>query len=404
MSDAPAPGVAIVAAARTPVTGRSRAQGHLGADQLAAPVLRHLASAAGQVPAAVVLGNCCGPGGNPARVAALGAGFGTGAVGWSVDAQCGAGLVAIQQAADHVLRTGAPVAAGGTESASTAPARLLSGVPYRQAPMAPAGFADPDMTEAADDLARQLGLGRERQDAFAARSHALALEHAALRSRETVPGLGRDDGPRRLGAGVLSRFRPVVDRPGATVTPATAARVSDGAAAVLLVPAERAGRAGTATPQVAPQGVPKPGAVGEPGRPMTAPCLLRAWVLTGGDPALPGLAPVAAVRAALDQAGVGLGELAAVELVEAYAAQALASLDGLGLVDPVDGGTGSRIDPRVNAAGGALALGHPWGASGALAVVRLVHRLDGMAPGSLGVAACAIGGGMGAAMVLERLP
>ena len=396
MSDAPAPGVAIVAAARTPVTGRSRAQGHLDADRLAAPVLRHLAGAAGEVPAAVVLGNCWGPGGNPARMAALGAGFGEGAVGWSVDAQCGAGLVAIQQAADHVLRTGSPVAAGGTESASTAPERLLAGEPYRQAPMAPAGFPDPDMTEAAEDLARQRGLGRERQDAFAARSHALALEHAALRSRETVPGLGSDDGPRRLGAGVLSRFRPVVDRPGATVTPATAARVSDGAAAVLLVPAERAGRAATVAPQA--------GATGEPGRPVTAACLLRGWVLTGGDPALPGLAPVAAVRAALDQAGVGLGELAAVELVEAYAAQALASLDGLGLADPVDGGTGSRIDPRVNAAGGALALGHPWGASGALAVVRLVHRLDGMAPGSLGVAACAIGGGMGAAMVLERLP
>lgn len=389
----PPSGVAIIAAARTPVTGRSRAQAHLGADRLASAVLRDLADHTGEAPAAVVLGNCTGPGGNLGRIAALGAGFGTDCVGWTVDAQCGAGMVAIQQAADHVLRTGATVAAGGTESPSTAPERSLDGIAYRQAPLAPAGFDDPDMTEAADALARRRGITRQRQDHYALRSHARSLAHAALRARETVPGPGTgpasiaDDGPRRLGAAVLSRFPPVVDDPEATVTPATAARISDGAAAVLLVPA--ADVRGTAVPGA---------------RAGTAPCRLRAWTLTGGDPALPGLAPVAAVRTALDQAGLGLGEMAAVELVEAYASQVLAALDDLGLAEPTAEGTTSHIDPRVNACGGALALGHPWGASGAVAVVRLVHRLHAEAPGALGVAACAIGGGMAAAMVLERMP
>jgi acetyl-CoA C-acetyltransferase len=382
------PGVVILAAARTPVTGRSRTQGHRTADELAAPVLAHLAETTGQVPAGVVLGNCWGPGGNVGRLAALGAGFGTGCVGWSVDAQCGSGLVAIQQAADHVLRTGSTAAAGGTESTSTAPERTLDGVAYRQAPMAPAGFPDPGMTQAADDLARLRAIPRDRQDAFAARSHRLARRHGDLRSREIVPGLGHDDGPRALGPEVLSRFRPVLGREGSTVTPGTAARISDGAAAVLLVPESRVDRA-------------RPGA--------TAPCRLRSWTLTGGDPALPGLTPVAAVRAALEEAGVGPGEVAAVELVEAYASQSLAALDELGLAGTGSVASGAEpdadgIDPRVNAAGGALALGHPWGASGALAVVRLVHRLDEMSPGALGVAACAIGGGMGAAIVLERMP
>ncbi len=389
--------VAIIAAGRTAVTGRSRAQAQYTADQLASSVLRALAGRTDRRPAGVVLGNCWGPGGNVGRLAALGAGFGTQTVGWSVDAQCGSGLVAIQQAADRVLRTGEVLAAGGTESTSTAPERSIDGVPYRQAPMAPPGFPDPDMTEAADDLARLRGIPRDRQDAFAARSHRLALEHAALRARETVPVPPTsadpvpDDGPRTLGAPVLSRFSPVLDRPGATVTPATAARLSDGAAAVLLVPLAGLGGHGDGNHGTG---------VGIGGEAGPAPCRLRSWTLTGGDPALPGLAPVAAIRAALDQAGVGLAELSAVELVEAYASQCLATLDELGLTGP---GHPDGIDPRVNAAGGALALGHPWGASGALAVVRLVHRLDALAPGSLGVAACAIGGGMGAAMVLERL-
>lgn len=378
------PGVVLLAGTRTPVTGRSRAQGHLRADELAATVVSDLAARAAVAPAAVVLGNCTGPGGNLGRLSALGAGLGQGTVGWTVDAQCGSGMLAVQQGAEHVSRTGHPVVAGGAESPSTAPQRLLDGVPYQRAPFAPEGFADPEMTVAAEDLAQRRKIGRDRQDAYAVRSHRLALESAALSAREVTGALRGipDDGPRTLSVSLAARFAPVLGtRDTLTVTPATAARIADGAAAVLAVLAGAEADAQAADP------------AGE----LSAPCLLRSSVLTGGDPALPGIAPVAAVRAALDQAGVSLEQVRAVEVVEAYAAQVLAVLDELGLAE------GRHVDPRVNAAGGALALGHPWGASGALAVVRLMHRLDGLPPGSLGVAACAIAGGMGAAVVLERL-
>ncbi|GAA3071415.1 thiolase family protein [Actinocorallia glomerata] len=365
----------MVAGLRTPVTGRSRALSSVPAHQLAGRVLAAVAEPAGRAPQAVVLGNCTGPGGNLGRVAALDAGFGESCVGWGVDAQCGSGLVAVMQGADQVRRSGTAVAAGGAESPSTAPVRLVDGTPIRQARFAPEGFADPDMTAAADDLAAACDISRARQDAFALRSHRLALQHETLLRRERMPGTAPwgsvvDDGPRSLSPGMLARFRPLVDSPSATVTPATAARIADGAAAVMLVPADHA---------------PGPHLV------------IQGQALVGGDPALPGLAAAPAVRAVLAQAGAVVADLAALEVVEAYASQALATLDDLGLTD------GAReVDPRVNAAGGALALGHPWGASGTMVLVRLLHRLLESPPGALGVAACAVAGGMGAAMLVER--
>lgn len=326
----PAADVWITAAARTAVTGRSRVQAHRDAGELGADVVAAVTRGrAEEGVAGVVLGNCWGPGGNPARVAALGAGLGDAVPGWTVDAQCGSGLLAVLQAAGHAALTGRPVVGGGVESASTAPERLRDGVPYTQAPMVPRGRPDPGMTAAADALAAARGITRARQEAFAARSHALALAAAELRAAERARGqegasAPDDDGPRRLTPAALARFT------GGTVT--------------------------------------------------------------GGDPALPGIAPVAAVRAALDEVGWALEDLAVVEVVEAYAAQALATLDDLGLTDGDAG-----VDPRVNAAGGALALGHPWGASAAIALVRAVHRLQEQPPGARGLVA----GGMGVAALLE---
>lgn len=369
--------VALVAGLRTPITGRSRALADLDAPELAGQVLAGVARSSDRVPDAVVMGNCTGPGGNLGRIAALGAGFGETCVGWGVDAQCGSGLVAVMQAVDHVRRTGRPAAAGGVESPSTAPERLVDGALIRQAPFAPAGFPDPDMTTAADDLAAVRGISRERQEAFAQRSHQLALDSAELLRAETLPLQDADDdGPRQLSTQVLARFRPLVDSASATVTPATAARIADGAAAVMLLPAQEAHG-----PHL----------------------VIRGQSLVGGDPELPGLAAAPAVRAVLAQAGAVVGDLTAVEVVEAYASQALATLDDLGLAGGTGGGAGAgHVDPRVNAAGGALALGHPWGASGAVVLVRLLHRLLESPPGALGVAACAVAGGMGAAVLVER--
>ncbi|MGN6241208.1 MAG: beta-ketoacyl synthase N-terminal-like domain-containing protein, partial [Cellulosimicrobium cellulans] len=195
----------------------------------------------------VVLGCCTGPGGNVARPAALAAGLGVAVPGLTVDRQCGSGLAAVLLAAQQVRAGEARlVLAGGTESASRAPARAhrtpWGDVPYARAAFAPTPWADPGMGAAADALARRRGVTRERQEAYAVRSHARALAaHAGGRfTAETVrvgaPGraLARDERARHLDPAVLVRLSPAFT-PGGTVTAATASPVSDGAAAVAVV-------------------------------------------------------------------------------------------------------------------------------------------------------------------------
>lgn len=371
------PGEAVVVAARrTPVGTRGRALASLGVEQLAAPVIRAVradaeAAAGHRLDVAdVLLGNCMGPGGNPARVSALAAGLGIEVTGATVDRQCGSGLAAVLDAAT-AIRAGddRPRIAGGVESASTAPVRSVDGVRYERAAFTPQGWPDPDMVQAAQDLATTCGISRDRQDAHAARSHrrARAARDAGRFAAELVPvaGLAADDSV-GVAERLLSRL-PVLFA-GGTLTAGTATRISDGAAAVAVVPRRLAGRA--------------PGLA------------VRGQAVVGCDPALPGIGAAPAVRAALDSAGIDVGGVAAFEIVEAFASQSLAVLGRLGIDDD---------DPRVCADGGALALGHPWGASGAISVVRLFGRLvrAGAPAGTLGVAAASVGGGMGVAMVVE---
>ncbi len=341
----------------------------------------------------VVLGCCTGPGGNVARVAALAAGLGVRVPGLTVDRQCASGLAAVLLAAQQVRAGDARlVLAGGTESASTAPARTFRGAPagYARAAFTPVPWADPQMGAAADALARRRTVTRERQDAYAVRSHARALAaHAAGRFDAEVVGVGapqagpsrvptagrgrldRDERARRLDGSRLARL-PAAFTPDGTVTAGTSSPVSDGAAAVAVVP--------EAVRRV----------LGVPG------LRLVASATVGCDPAEPGWGPVPATRAALDRAGWSVDDLAAVEMVEAFAAQVLAVTDALGL-DPLGG------DERVCADGGALALGHPWGASGAVSVVRLFSRLvrAGAPAGTRGLATAAVGGGLGVAALVE---
>jgi acetyl-CoA C-acetyltransferase len=366
----------VVAARRTPIGTRGRALASLDVGQLAAPVLRAVRADAEAVAgrrlvvADVVLGNCMGPGGNPARVAALAAGLGVEVPGVTVDRQCGSGLAAVLDAA-AAIRAGddRPRLAGGVESASTAPVRSVDGVRYDRAPFTPLGWPDPDMVRAAEDLAAADGISKERQDAHAARSHrrARAARDAGRFAAELVPvaGLTADDSV-GVTDRVLSRLPVLFD--GGTLTAGTSTRISDGAAAVAVVPRRLAGRA--------------------PGLAM------RGHAVVGCDPALPGVGAAPAVRAAVDAAGIDLRDVAAFEIVEAFAAQSLAVLDRLGIDDD---------DARVCADGGALALGHPWGASGAVSMVRLFGRLvrAGAPAGTLGVAAASVGGGMGVAAVFE---
>lgn len=394
----------VVAARRTPIAARGGRLAEVDASSLAAVAIGAAVADAARLGLRgpvddVHLGNCLGPGGNPARVAALAAGLGVATPGVTIDRQCGSGLAAVLTAADAVRGGARLVVAGGVESASTAPERRAQGTVYARAPFAPRGFADPDMPAAAYALAVHDGITRAAQDAYAARSHRLAV--AAQRERrfdaeiaavapagiaeprgEQPVGVALDDGPRAGAERIIARTPPLDAsmRPTHALTAGTSSRVNDGAAAVVLIPA---------------------------GARRGAPALaLRASAITGCDPALPGLGPVDAVVTALERAGVRTAEVAAFELVEAFAPQALAVLRRLGLAE---GGPGAdradAVDPRVCADGGALALGHPWGASAAVSVVRLFSRLvRGGAPGgALGVSAAAIGGGMGIAAVWEVL-
>jgi acetyl-CoA C-acetyltransferase len=232
------------------------------------------------------------------------------------------------------------------------------------------------MGPAAEAVAALCGVTRQRQDAYAVRSHALTLAaaRAGAFDAELVPvaGVVADERPRRLREAVLSRMRPAFV-PGGTVTAGNSCGVSDGAAAVAVVPAHL--RATLGVPGLA----------------------LRGWVSVGLDPNTPGLGPVPAVGKLLKGFGIGLKDVGVVEMIEAFAAQVLACTDALGL-DPL-GSDAARVCPQ----GGAIAMGHPWGASGALLIVRLFAQMVREDGPRLGIATCAIGGGQGLALLAERV-
>ncbi|GAA1833100.1 thiolase family protein [Agromyces salentinus] len=373
-------GPVIVAARRTAIGTAGRGFAAHTVDALAAPVLADVArlvAPAGVAIDDVVLGNCMGPGGDVARVSALRAGLGAEVPGVTVDRQCGSGLDAVMQAASRVRAGDARlVLAGGAESASTAPHRLWPGTGerYARAPFAPPGLPDPDMGPAADALAAVTGITRVRQDAWAARSHRLAASarDAGRFDGEivAVDGVHRDDRPRAgMDAARLARFEPAFSaRDDATVTAGNSCGFSDGAAAMAVT-------------------------TGRIARELGLPALrVRASALAGTDPALPGLGAAPAARAALARAGLSARDLGFVEITEAFAAQVLAVVDDLGLDEDL-----------VSADGGAIALGHPWGASGAVLLVRLAARMTASDDPRPGLAACSIGGGQGVAIIVERV-
>jgi acetyl-CoA C-acetyltransferase len=359
----------VVAARRTPIGTAGRALAALSPDELAAPVLRALLVDLGleaDTVDDVVLGSSRGPDGALARVVALRAGLGDAVPGMTVDRQCASGLSAVVTGAALVAAAHAQVVlAGGVESASQAP--------EGRARFAPVDVGDPDMGVAAQTVASEAGISRARQDAYAARSHARALraQQDGLFDDELVEvgGLSRDERPRPLTAQRLARLRPAFTADG-TVTAGNSCGISDGAAAVVLVPEWMRARHGW------------------PG------LRLVATGTAGVDPTRCGLGIVPATESALERAGLSVTDLGSVEVVEAFAGQVLAALDALG----VD-------EHQACPDGGALAIGHPWGASGAVVLVRLFsrlvrqRRLDPARP--YGLAAVAAGGGQGVAVVVE---
>lgn len=378
MSDAPAPTEPlIVAARRTAVAPRGGAFAAMEPQDLAAPCLRAVLADAGLEGDAVddvLLGNALGAGGNPARMAALAAGLPERVPAVSLDSQCCAGLDAILLACAKVKASEAEaILAGGVESFSRSPIRMTrprvrgeAPTAYDRPPFAPDPARDPEMADAAAALAKVRGLTRAAQEAFARRSHEKAL--AAGPSAAILPraGLAADAFARRLTPALAARLPVLAGDAAHGLTAATIAVEADAAACALVVSREKAGTLG-----------------------VTRALRIRAHVRRGGDPAMPPLGPIEAAREALARAGLTVADLTAVEIMEAYAVQAMAFVDDLGLAEE-----------KVNRHGGALARGHPIAASGAILLADLFHRL---APGEVALLAIAAAGGLATAVVVEAV-
>ncbi|MFG1286990.1 thiolase family protein [Xanthobacter versatilis] len=370
-------GVALLAARRTAVVPRGGAFRDMEPFALAAALIGPILAEAGIAAAAVdevILGNALSGGGNVARVAALAAGLPQHVPALTLDTQCCSGLDAIRMGAARIAAGEARyVLAGGAESFSRAPLRAhrprnKDEAPafYRQPAFTPWPEREPDLAAAAAELARAEGIPRQAQEAFAMESHRRALALPPP-DGEIVPvnGIARDPFARILSPALLARLPVIAGDAAFGVTTATTAVEADAAAMVLLGP----GGAG--------------------------PVQVLGALARGGDPLMPALAPVPAVEALCGRLGLHARDMEHVELMEAYAAQALAGIGRLGL-DPA----------RVNAQGGALARGHPIGASGAVLAVRAFQRLR--AAGGRALVAIAGAGGIASAMVLsgkdETLP
>ncbi|WP_037303623.1 thiolase family protein [Amycolatopsis orientalis] len=382
-------------AIRTPFGKYGGALSGVRPDDLAATVLRALAERNDLDPATVdevVLGDANGAGEdnrNVARMAALLAGWPTSVPGATVNRLCGSGLDAVMQASRSVQVGDASLAvAGGVESMSRSP--LVMQKPEKAFP---AGnqtlystalgwrMVNPKMPgqwtvslgESTELLAERYGIGRDEQDAFAVRSHVNAARawDEGFYDDHVVPVEGveltRDEGIRPdSDPEKLAKLKPVF-RPQGTVTAANASPLNDGASALLLgdeAAGKRLGKAPLA--RIAGRGA------------------------AGVDPDVFGIGPVRVAEIALERAGIGWDDLAAVELNEAFAAQSLACLRDW-----------SKLDPEiVNVNGGAIAIGHPLGASGGRILGTLAHHLR-RTGGRWGLAAICIGVGQGLAVVLE---
>ena len=358
----------MVAGRRTAVVPRGGAFAGLDLTDLAVPVVQACLADAGIASDEVdevIVANALGGGGNVARLVALAAGLPQQVAGLTIDRQCAGGLDAVLLARAMVMSGLAEVVvAGGVESYSRRPLRFrtdpLGGpaVAYDRPAFTPWPDRDPDMTEAAAALAVRLGITRQAQDAWAVGSHAKASWADFTAEIVGLAGCDRDAFARGLTLPVAARAKVLAG----SVTVATTAVAADAAAFVVVVSAARA------------QG-------------MARRARIAGGATRGSQPDEPGLAPLVAMAEVMQRGGLSPPDLQVAEIMEAYAVQALASVQGAG------------IDPAlVNPGGGALARGHPIGASGAILAVRLFHGLQR----GYGIAAIAAAGGIGTAMLVER--
>jgi len=394
----------IVAALRTPFGRYGGALAAVRPDDLAAAVIRGLVQRTGIDGALVedVILGCANQAGednrNVARMAALLAGLPVEVAGLTVNRLCGSGLQAVSSAAHAIgMGEGDVFIAGGVESMSRAPYVMLkpeaafergthdlvdTTLGWRFVNPALAAMHRPySMGETGENVAERLRVSRQEQDEFALRSQrntARAIEAGwydeqlvsiSIPQRRGDPiVVGSDEHPRpEATAEGLARLKPAF-REGGTVTAGNSSGINDGASAALVVESDRARALGL--------------------QPMAR---VVATAVAGVDPALMGLGPIPATRKVLERAGLNVADLDLIELNEAFASQSIACIRELG------------FDPeKVNVDGGAIALGHPLGASGGRLVTTLVHSLR-RTGGRYGLATMCIGVGQGIAMVVERL-
>jgi len=387
--------IVIVSAARTPVGAFNGAFANLPAHELGKTAIKAALERAGVEGARVsetIMGQIltAAQGQNPARQASIGAGIPVESPAWGVNMLCGSGLRAVALGYQAIVNGDSEiVVAGGQESMSMAPhaQHLRGGVKMGAFEMVDTMIKDGlwdafngyHMGNTAENVAKQYQITRQQQDEFAVKSQNKAeaaikagkfkdeIVPVTIKSRKGDIVVDTDEFPK---AGVtiesIAKLRPAFDKEG-TVTAASASGINDGAAAVVLMKASEAAKLGK-----------------------TPLARIVSWAQAGVDPSIMGTGPIPASRAALKKAGWKKEDLDLVEANEAFAAQACAVNKDLGW-----------DTAKVNVNGGAIAIGHPIGASGARVLVTLLHEMQ-KRNAKKGLATLCIGGGMGIAMCVER--
>jgi acetyl-CoA C-acetyltransferase len=387
--------IVIVSAARTPVGSFNGAFANLPAHELGKAAIEEALKRAGVEGARVsevIMGQIltAGQGQNPARQASIAAGIPVESPAWGVNQLCGSGLRAVALGYQAILSGDSDiVVAGGQESMSMAPhaQHLRAGVKMGSLELVDTMIKDGlwdafngyHMGTTAENVAKQYQITRQQQDEFAVKSQnkAEAAQSAGKFKDEIVPVtiksrkgdivVDTDEYPKKgVTIEALSKLRPAFDKEG-TVTAASASGINDGAAAVVLMKASEAAKLGK-----------------------TPLARIVSWAQAGVDPSIMGTGPIPASRAALKKAGWKHDDLDLVEANEAFAAQACAVNKDLGW-----------DTAKVNVNGGAIAIGHPIGASGARILTALLYEM-GRRNAKKGLATLCIGGGMGIAMCVER--
>ena len=345
-----------------------------------------------------VMGNILGAGlgQNPARQVSINSGLRVETPAITINRVCGSGLQSVVSAAQAIKSGDCEcVVAGGMENMSSAPFYLRK-ARWGYKMSTPSDelvdgmlcdalwdvFNDYHMGVTAENLAEKYEISRERQDEFAYSSQMKAkdaIENGKFttqivpvtvpQGRRTPVEFDTDEHPRSDATlERISGLRPVFKKDG-TVTAANSSGINDGAAALIVTSESKAEKLGL--------------------NPLAS---IKSYAISGVDPSIMGIGPVPAMRAALDRAGLAIDDIDLVELNEAFAAQSLAVLSDFPIAKE-----------KLNVNGGAIALGHPVGATGAVLLVKLLHEFENVRPGGYGMVSLCMGGGMGIAMIVEKM-